>query len=219
MQPKDLARQTAHSLQNISAASPLNPERAWREGTNVLQAYREMPARTEAALLLMLKDCLTYLEYNKTITGDQDLLDAVHHLMNAFPAMKLEEWRLITHRLKTGHYRPGYERLKLPELVDIFQTYEGERAEMREGNWNELKKHAPSRLSDTDIEKLYAKYHKEREAKQKELQEAAKIKRVKTDSRGRWEHIPYTPQRDGQEVGHGVQPVHTPPSERPSGDG
>ena len=69
----------------------------------------------------MLKDCLTYLDYNKTITADQDLLDAVHHLMREFPAMKLEEWRLITYRLKTGVYRPGYERLKLPELCDIFQ--------------------------------------------------------------------------------------------------
>jgi len=160
----------------------------------------------------MLKDCLTYLDYNKTITGDQDLLDAVHHLMQEFPAMKLEEWRLITHRLKTGVYRPGYERLKLPELVDIFQRYEGERAEMREGNWNELKKQPPSKMSDADLEKLYAKY-------QKELQEAAQIKRVKTDSRGRWEHIPYTTQHDGQEAGHGVQPIHPPPSERPSGDG
>ncbi len=89
-------------MQNISAGSPLNPERAWREGTNVLLAYREAPARTEAALLLMLKDCLTYLDYNKTITGDQGLLDANHHLMQEFPAMKVEEWRIINHRLKTG---------------------------------------------------------------------------------------------------------------------
>jgi len=221
MQPKDLARQTAHSLQTISGGSPLNPERAWREGTNVLLAYRESPARTEAALLLMLKDCLTYLDYNKTITADQDLLDAVHHLMREFPAMKLEEWRLITYRLKTGVYRPGYERLKLPELCDIFQRYEGERAEMREGNWSELKKHTPSRLSDADLEKMYAKYKKEREAKQKELQEAKQIKRVKTDERGRWEHIPYpnTSEHDGEEAGHGVQPVRPPSSERPPGDG
>ncbi|MAA65007.1 MAG: hypothetical protein CL581_09565, partial [Alteromonadaceae bacterium] len=76
----------------------------------------------------MLKETLQYLEYNRSITADRDVLDAVHHLRDTFPAMKLEEWAIIMHRLKTGEYRPGYERLKLPELVDIFQQYEGERA-------------------------------------------------------------------------------------------
>ncbi len=202
-------------MQTISGGSPLNPERAWREGTNVLLAYRESPARTEAALLLMLKDCLTYLDYNKTITADQDLLDAVHHLMREFPAMKLEEWRLITYRLKTGVYRPGYERLKLPELVDIFRQYEGERAAVREGNWNELKKHAPDRLNDDQLEALYKNYKKRREAETKELQKGADIKRVPVKN-GRWEHIPYPnsePERDGEEGGHGVQPIHPPEGE------
>ena len=62
--------------------------------------------------------------------------------------MKLEEWAIIFHRLKTGQYRPGYERLKLPELVSIFQQYEGERAERREANWGELKKATPNNLDD-----------------------------------------------------------------------
>jgi len=202
-------------LQNISGGSPLSPERAWAEGTNVLVAYREAPAKTEAALIIMLKDTLQYLEYNKTIKADRDILDAVHHLRDAFPAMKLEEWAIIMHRLKTGEYRPGYERLKLPELVDIFQQYEGERAAVREGNWEELKKHSPTRLSDDQLHSLYANYKKRREAENKELEKGADIKRVPVKD-GRWEHIPYPnskPERDGEEGGHGVQPVHTPPSE------
>ena len=202
-------------MQNISGGSQLSPERAWAEGTNVLVAYREAPAKTEAALIIMLKDTLQYLEYNKTIKADRDILDAVHHLRDAFPAMKLEEWAIIMHRLKTGEYRPGYERLKLPELVDIFQQYEGERAAVREGNWEELKKHAPTRLSDDQLHSLYANYKKRREAENKELEKGADIKRVPVKD-GRWEHIPYPnskPERDGEEGGHGVQPVHTPPSE------
>ena len=178
-------------------------------------AYREAPAKTEAALIIMLKDTLQYLEYNKSIKADRDILDAVHHLRDTFPAMKLEEWAIIMHRLKTGEYRPGYERLKLPELVDIFQQYEGERAAVREGNWNELKKHAPTRLSDDQLDSLYANYKKRREAENKELEKGADIKRVPVKN-GRWEHIPYPnsePERDGKEGGHGVQPVHTPPSE------
>jgi len=210
-----LARQTEASLQNISAASRMSPAKAWAEGTNVLAAFRMNPAHTEATLILLLKETLNYLDYSKSITADRDVLDAVHHLRDTFPAMKLEEWAIIMHRLKTGEYRPGYERLKLPELVDIFQQYEGERAAVREGNWNELKKHAPDRLNDDQLDSLYENYKKRREAETKELQKGADIKRVPVKN-GRWEHIPYPnsePERDGEEGGHGVQSVRPPQGE------
>lgn len=201
-------------MQSISGASRLTPERAWAEGTNVLLAFRMAPAKTEATLILLLKETLQYLDYNKGITADRDILDAVHHLRDTFPAMKLEEWAIIMHRLKTGEYRPGYERLKLPELVDIFQQYEGERAAVREGNWNELKKHAPTRLSDDQLDSLYANYKKRRAQENEQLEKAKEIKRVKTDEKGRWEHIPYpNTVGDGEEAGHGVQPIHTPEGE------
>jgi len=45
--------------------------------------------QTEAALILMLKKTLMYLDCNKTITGDEDILMAVKHLREQFPAMKL----------------------------------------------------------------------------------------------------------------------------------
>jgi len=213
MKPKGLALRTAHSLENISNASRLTPERAWSEGTNVLVAYREAPAKTEAALIIMLKETLSYLDYNKSITADRDVLDAVHHLRDTFPAMKLEEWAIIMHRLKTGEYRPGYERLKLPELVDIFQQYEGERAAVREGNWNELKKHAPDRLNDDQLDALYDNYKKRREKERQDIEKAKGIKSVPVRN-GRWEHIPHQSdpnyqspmesERDGEEGGHGV---------------
>ncbi len=208
-----LARQTAASLQNISAGSRLTPERAWAEGTNVLAAFRINPAHTEATLILLLKETLNYLDYSRSITTDRDILDAVHHLRDSFPAMKLEEWAIIMHRLKTGEYRPGYERLKLPELCDIFQQYEGERAAVREGNWNELKKHAPDRLSDDQLDALYHNYKKRRAEENKELQKAKDIKRVAVKN-GRREHIPYpNPLGDGEEGGTGVQPIRPPEGE------
>ena len=169
----------------------MTPELAWREGTNIQLAYRTNPARTDATLILLLKDALTYLDYNKTITADKDLLHAVIHLRESFPVMKVEEWQIICHRLKTGEYRPGYERLKLPELVAIFQQYEGERAEIRESHWDELKKLTPERLSDAQLEALYKRQQEKREAEQKERNSREKINRVKTDERGRWKHIPY----------------------------
>lgn len=169
----------------------MTPQQAWSEGTNVLASFRINPAQTEATLLLLVKDTLTYLDCSKTITADRDLIDAVAFLRDEFPAMKLEEWHIIMHRLKTGQYPVKYERLKLPELVDIFRLYEGERAEMREGAWRELKKATPDTLTDNQLADLYAKHAKERAQRNAELSKAKEIKRVKTDSRGRWEHIPY----------------------------
>lgn len=169
----------------------MSPAQAWSSGTNVLASFRVNPAQTEAVLIIMLKDTLSYLDCSKTITADKDILDAVHFLRDEFPAMKLEEWQIICHRLKTGQYPVKYERLKLPELCNIFREYEGERAEVREANWQEVKKVAPQHLTDNQLQDLYTKYAEQRKAKQKELDKAKEIKRVQTDSRGRWESIPY----------------------------
>lgn len=180
-------------MKRISETSVLSPEAAWNEGTNVLTAFRQRPAETEAALILLLKRTLMALDMNKTIRSDEDLLFAVEHLRTEFPAMKLEEWAIIMYRLKTGQYPVKYERLKLPELVAIFREYEGERAERRESAWGEVKKQTPDTLSDEELKDMYKRYHKQREEQQKELSKQADIKRVKVDERGRWEHIPYTP--------------------------
>jgi hypothetical protein len=198
----------------------MTPARAWAEGTNVLASFRLNPARTEATLLILLKDTLNYLDCSKTIKADRDLLDAVHYLRDEFPAMKLEEWHIICYRLKTGEYPVQYERLKLPELVAIFRQYEGERAEVREANWNEIKKATPDTLSDDQLQALYAKYEQQRQAQKEDLAKAQAIKSVPTDKRGRWQAIPYTePERDGEEGGHDVLSIREAPSDRPPGDG
>ena len=198
----------------------MTPAKAWAEGTNVLASFRLNPARTEATLLILLKDTLNYLDCSKTIKADRDLLDAVHYLRDEFPAMKLEEWHIICYRLKTGEYPVQYERLKLPELVAIFRQYEGERAEVREANWSEIKKATPDKLSDDQLQALYAKYEQQRQAQKEDLAKAQAIKSVPTDKRGRWQAIPYTePERDGEEGGHDVLSIREAPSDRPPGDG
>ena len=131
------------------------------------------------------------LDMNKTIRTDEDLLFAVEHLRTEFPAMKLEEWHIIMNRLRTGVYPVKYERLKLPELVSIFREYEGERAERREQSWGELKKATPDTLSDDQLQRLYDRHKKYREEQTQERAKQEDIKRVQTDERGRWKHIPY----------------------------
>jgi hypothetical protein len=46
--------------------------------------------------------------------------------------MKLEEWRCIMMNFKTGKYGNQFERLMLPEIVEAFKEFEGERAERME---------------------------------------------------------------------------------------
>lgn len=82
----------------------------------------------------LLTETIVYLDYNKTITGTQNFIDAVDYLVEMFPAMKIEEWKVIMTRFKAGYYGKAYERLQLPELVEAFKRHEGERAEMMERN-------------------------------------------------------------------------------------
>lgn len=196
-------------MQRISGNSVVSPEQAWASGTNITAAFRTDPQKTEATLILMLKKTLLALDMNKTIRTDEDLLFAVEHLRTEFPVMKLEEWAIIMHRLKTGQYPVKYERLKLPELVAIFREYEGERAERREANWGELKKNTPNKLNDEQVKALYEQYARQRREAQEASAKETEIKRVETDERGRWKHIPYPnttqdevqPERGGKETG------------------
>lgn len=94
-------------------------------------------------------DAVGYLDMNKTLRNEDDVIHAVNHLVKQFPVMKLEEWKVICDRLKTGHYGKMFERLKLPELVDVFTAYEGERAEMME---REHQQDKTVRLQDLDAQ-------------------------------------------------------------------
>ncbi len=53
--------------------------------------------------------------------------------------MKIEEWRCIMMNFKTGKYGNQYERLMLPELVEAFQQFEGERADRMHTAWKHIK--------------------------------------------------------------------------------
>ena len=110
----------------------LSLEQAWTHGTNVQTAMRHNPKLTFATMLALLMDAIEYLDFNKTITKEDDFIHAVRHLLDEFPTMKLEEWKVMFDRLKAGSYGKMYERLKLPELVEIFKQHEGERAEFME---------------------------------------------------------------------------------------
>ena len=134
---------------------------------------------THIALTALLKDAIDYLDFNKTFRHEGDFIEAVDYLIKEFPVMKLEEWKIICLRLKAGKYGKMYERLKLPELVEIFQQFEGERAEMMEKNIKLNKDIPPPFIENIDPELL------------KRIANDLQLPEDDTDSKGRWKHIPH----------------------------
>jgi hypothetical protein len=155
----------------------ISPTDAWNHGSNIRGAMRLEPKLTHVALMSLLKDAIEYLDFNKTITGTQNFIDAVNYLVETFPVMKIEEWKVIMVRLKSGKYGKMYERLKLPELVEIFQQYEGERAEMMEQEYRRDKDSPAPPLSD------------EQRSLMKRLIVDLKLPEDDTDDKGRWTYI------------------------------
>jgi hypothetical protein len=149
----------------------------------VRSAFKNEPKLTHIALTALLKDAIDYLEMNKSFRHEGDYIDAVTYLIEQFPAMKLEEWKVICQRLKAGYYGKMYERLKLPELVEIFQQHEGERAEYMEKN---IKREKDEKAQNT--------FH-EMTDHQKQLWQDFKDKldlpEDDTDDKGRWKFIPH----------------------------
>ena len=171
------------SIQTISTRSNLTLADAWHSGTNVQTAFKHEPKQVHVALTALLKDAVDYLEMNKSFRHEGDYIEAVTYLIEQFPAMKLEEWKVITTRLKAGYYGKMYERLKLPELVEIFQQHEGERAEMMEQKIEQKK--------NEEANKEWKPQTQEQKKMWKEFIQSLDLPENTTDKRGRWEHIPY----------------------------
>ena len=171
------------SIQTISTRSNISLADAWDFGTNVRSAFKNEPKMTHIALTALLKDAVDYLDMNKSFRHEGDYIDAVTYLIEWFPAMKLEEWKVICQRLKAGYYGKMYERLKLPELVEIFQQHEGERAEYMEKKIMRTKDEAEQRVSH--------KMTDEQKQMWSEFVEKLNLPEDDTDEKGRWKFIPH----------------------------
>ena len=176
---REITNSTLTSIARISSRSNITPAQAWTLGTNVRSAFKHCPKQTHACLTALLKGTLDYLDYNKTIRQTEHIIEAVDHLISEFPAMKMEEWRCIMMNFKTGKYGKQFERLMLPELVEAFKHYEGERAERREAQWKQKKEEPFEPLSE-EQRHLF-----------KKLIEDLNLPEPDTDEQGRWTHIPH----------------------------
>lgn len=121
------AKLTQTSLATISQAGvcKLTPTEAFTNGVNIRTALREQPQQTRGALVNMIGDLCRFIDAKRTLTTDSDIAFTVETIIDKYPALKLEEFRLICDGLKRGEYGKFYERLKLAEIEEAIKQYEG----------------------------------------------------------------------------------------------
>lgn len=118
---------TQTALQTISQAGTVKytPQEAFKNGLNVRKAMRIAPQETRLALVKLVAGLCSFIDAKRTITTDDDLIFTVETILDNYPALTLEEFRLIIDGMKRGHFGKYYERLKLPEIEDAIRHYEG----------------------------------------------------------------------------------------------
>lgn len=105
----------------------MDTEAAWVEGTNVRTALKLQPEATREALICLVADVCRFVDAKRTLTTASDFIFCVESLVDAMPAMKLEEWALVCSRMKQGYYGNYYERLKVSEFREAMMKHEEER--------------------------------------------------------------------------------------------
>lgn len=111
----------------------LTPAKAWTKGTNIRAAIRTSPKEVRAYLLVELKKLVDFIDAKKTLKNEEELIFTVRTLIDEFPVMKVEEFKIVFDWIKQGKFGKLYERLKTAEIVDCIRKYEGEhRAQLLE---------------------------------------------------------------------------------------
>lgn len=103
----------------------LTPKQAFHGGLNIRRAYRINPAATRAAVLNLVGGVCRFVDAKRTLSTEEDLIFCTEVILTKYPALKIEELRLIFDGVKRGEYGKYYERFKLAEIEDAIQTYEG----------------------------------------------------------------------------------------------
>jgi len=97
-----------------------------------MKANKTHPRELKTFLVIELGKLIKFIDAKKTIETDEDLIFTVESIISDFPALKLEEIVVVFQEMKQGKWGKFYERLKTPEILEIFRTFEGQRSELLE---------------------------------------------------------------------------------------
>jgi hypothetical protein len=105
----------------------LTPEKAWRDGTNLISALRADQPVIRAWLAASLFALVKALGCRNTFDNQEQVLDACDSLIDEFPALKMEEVALVFLWLRRGKLvKDLFGTFRERELLDAFRKYEGE---------------------------------------------------------------------------------------------
>ena len=173
---------TATHLRNIYATAPskFTPAQAFSQGLNIRKAMRQgdTPEQIQAAafevrkaLVHLIADLCRFVDAKRTITTTDDLTFTVETIIDNYPALTLEELRIICDKMKRGECGKFYERLKLPEIEAAIRDYEAnERADVLENMHREHRtgnrvddpaqiKYEPQTMADLRRKEWFAKFY------------------------------------------------------------
>jgi hypothetical protein len=117
----------ASALETISTKGIVKytPKEAFKEGLNVRKALRVQPQQTKQILCALVMDLCQFVDAKRTLTTDEDIIYTVEAIIEGYPILTIEEFRLICDKMKRGQYGKFYERLKLAEIEEAIKHYEG----------------------------------------------------------------------------------------------
>lgn len=114
----------ALQISSNTAPAKFTPEVAFQQGTNLRKALRYEPEQTRAALLAMVADLCKFVDAKRTLTTDGELIFCVEAILDDYPALTIEEFKLICDGIKKGTNAKLYERLKVAEITQAIRDHE-----------------------------------------------------------------------------------------------
>jgi len=106
-------------------------------GTHVTQCDK---STARQLIIKKLVDVISYVDANKTIRGDENLIATSDMILEYALTWNIEEILRVLDRLKLGHYGKFYERLQGPEIIEAMKIYElNERGDIMEAIKNDMK--------------------------------------------------------------------------------
>lgn len=129
-----LQKKTGISLQSLSKPGKfkMTAAQAWKEGTTIQTALRYDGERTRSEIVRMITNVVDFIDAKRTLRSVEDKLLCAETLLDDFPAIRLEEFRIACDRMKQGYFGDYFERLQIKEFREALISIEEERAGMME---------------------------------------------------------------------------------------
>ncbi len=130
-------------------------------GTHLNQCDKPLSRQVITKKLI---EVITYVDANKTIKGDENIISTVLMILEHCKTYNIEEIIRVLENLKMGVYGKFYERLQGPEILDAIRQYEeNERCDIFEAHKNDEKQNINYDVMELpEFKKKFEKYEEDK---------------------------------------------------------